>query len=235
MEVISRGSRLARVPVVATFEDGTQQTQRTDRLARMSLLTFEHKARLKEVQLDPENTLWMLDSEPRLSAADLQRKIVHMELTGTAEQALALLPRARELQLNASRPWRRLGLMLYDGKHYPESLECFQKSLATTADNDCKFLALVWQGHLLDLMGHRDAALEAYKAAQATGSGEVFHLDQYNLQLDQAWVQQRLLIPSRMTRRDFRPPHVAPFFSCLACFIHKSGAPKSFFVRAKQT
>lgn len=194
VEVVSKGTRLERVPVLAIFEDGSQQTQRTDRLAGVSLLSFESKSPLREVKLDPENTLWMLDSEPPLSAADLEMKLVRLKLTGSGEEALALLPRARELQLVSSRAWRRLGLMLYDGKHYAESLECFQKASQTT-DKDYKFMALVWQGHLLDLMGRRDAAIEAYKAAQATGSQEVFRHDQYKLRIDQSWVQQRLQTP----------------------------------------
>lgn len=195
VEVLSEGTRLQRVPVVAIFEDGSQQRQMTDRLARVSVLSFESKSRLQEAKLDPENTLWMLDAEPPLSAADLQRKIVRMNLTGTGEDALALLPRARELQLSASLPWRRLGLMLYDGKHYTESLECFKKAYQTTTDRDYQFLALVWQGQLLDLMGRRDAAIEVYKAAETTGSQEAFRHDQYKLRIDQAWVQQRLQTP----------------------------------------
>jgi hypothetical protein len=195
VEVVAQGTRLARVPVVASFEDGSNQTQRMDRLASASLLIFESKSPLKEVKLDPDHTLWMLDAPPPLSSADLERKIVGLNLTGSGEEALGLLGRARELRLTAARPWRRLGLMLYDAKHYPEALECFQKSGERTDDKDYKFLALVWQGQLLDLMGNRAAALEAYKAAQATGSEYVFRHDQYKLQIDQKWVQERLKTP----------------------------------------
>ena len=195
VEVVAKGTRHERVPVVATFSDGSQQTQRTDRLAAVNLLGFESKSQLKEVKLDPENTLWMLDSEPQLSAADLVRKIIRMKLTDSGEDALRLMPRARELRLTGSRPWRRLGLMLYDARHYTESLECFQKAVETTADKDYRFMALVWQGQLLDLMGQREAALEAYKAAQATGSQQVVRHDQYRLQIDQRWVQERLQTP----------------------------------------
>ena len=195
VEVLSKGTRLQRVPVVATFADGSEQTQHTDRLAKVSLLVFESKSALKEVKLDPANELWMLDSEPALSEPDLERKILQMKLTGTGEEALRLMPRARELHLAASQPWRHLGLMLYDAHHYTESLECFQKAFETTTDKDYQFMALAWQGLLLDLMGRRDAALEAYKAAQATGSQEVFRHDQYKLQIDQKWIEERLRMP----------------------------------------
>ncbi len=195
VEVVSNGTRLQRVPLVATFEDGSEQTQRTDRLAAFSRVVFESKSRLKEVKLDPQNALWMPDSPPPLSASDLQRKINGMSLTGSGDEALALLPRARELRIAASSSWLALGLMLYDGAHYVEALECFQKGLETTTDGNFKFLTLVWQGQLLDLMGKRGAAIEAYRAAQATGSTSVFRHDQYKLQIDQKWVQERLKTP----------------------------------------
>jgi hypothetical protein len=195
VEIVSNGTRMERVPVVATFSDGSQQTQRTDRLARVSLLGFESKSSLKAVKLDPGNTLWMLGSEPKLSATDLERKIARMNVTGTGEDALKLMPRARELQLTSFRSWFFLGLMVYDAKHYPESLECFQKAAETTRDRDDKFAAMVWQGQLLDLLGRREAAIALYKAAQATGSQEVIRHDQYKLQIDQKWVLERLQTP----------------------------------------
>lgn len=195
VEVVSKGTRLGRVPVVATFADGSQQSQRTDRLAAAGRLSFESKSPLKEVKLDPDNTLWMLDAEPPLSAVELERKIYRFNLMGSGEEAFALLPRARELRLASSRPWRRLGLLLYDAKHYAEALECYKKALETTSDQDYKFLALAWQGQLLDLLGQREAAVTAYRAALATGSTYVFRHDQYKLQIDPKWVQERLQTP----------------------------------------
>ena len=195
VEVSSKGTRLARVPVVVTFADASQQTQHTDRLAAVSELVFESQSPVKEVKLDPSNGLWMLDSEPALSAPELAREVLHMNLTGTGEEALQLMPRAREVHLAHSEAWRHLGLMLYDAKHYPESLECFQKAAETTTDKDYRFFALAWQGLVLDVLGRRDAAVEAYKAAKATGSEQLFRSDQYNLRIDQKWVEERLGTP----------------------------------------
>jgi hypothetical protein len=195
VEVVSKGTRLEKVPVVATFSDGSRQTQRTDRIAPVSHLFFDSQSPLEDVKLDPENSLWMLASEPIPSAPDLERKILQMKLTGTGEDALLLLPRARALHIADSRPWQHLGLMLYDARHYPESLECFQKLFETASDKDYRFLALAWQGLLLDILGRRPDAIEAYKAAQANGSKQVFRHDQYKLQIDQQWIEERLLTP----------------------------------------
>jgi len=195
VEVVSKGTRRQSVPVVAGFADGSQQTQRTDRLASVSELVFESKSALQEVKLDPGNTLWMLDSEPVLAAPDLERKILGMKLTGSGEEALRLLPRVRQVRLEGAQAWLHLGLMLYDAGHYSESLECFQKFFGTTSDADYKFLALAWQGILLDLTGRREAAIQAYQMAKATGSQELFRHDQYKLQIDQKWIEARLLTP----------------------------------------
>jgi tetratricopeptide (TPR) repeat protein len=175
--------------------DNSQQMHRTDRLAAASLVVFESKSPLKDVKLDPTNSLWMLDSEPSLSAPDLERRVLRMKLIDSGEQALRLMPRARELHVTHSQTWRHLGLMLYDAKHYPESFECFQKAFETTTDKDYQFMALAWQGLLLDLLGRREAAIEAYKAAQANGSEQMFRHDQYKLSIDQKWIEERLRIP----------------------------------------
>ncbi|HXX14400.1 MAG TPA: hypothetical protein VEJ47_05805 [Candidatus Eremiobacteraceae bacterium] len=197
VEVVSQGTRLERVPVVATFKDRSEQRERTDRLAEASVLVFESKSPLLDVKLDPANTLWMPESERPLTEPDLERKILGMKLTGSGEQALQLLPRAKELHVAGSQAWLRLGLMLYDAQHYEESLDCFQKLSEVTQDKDYRFLGLAWQGLLLDRMGKRESAIAAYKAAQATGSQQWFRHDQYRLQIDQKWVQERLQTPYR--------------------------------------
>lgn len=79
--------------------------------------------------------------------------------------------------------------MPYDADHYTEALECFQKLFETSKNAGERFLALAWRGLLLDLLGKREAAIEAYKAAQATGSQEVIRHDHQN------WVQERLRLP----------------------------------------
>lgn len=53
VEVLSKGTRLQRVPVIATFTDGAQQTEYTDRLGEVSIMVFESKSPIKEVKLDP--------------------------------------------------------------------------------------------------------------------------------------------------------------------------------------
>jgi hypothetical protein len=55
--------------------------------------------------------------------------------------------------------WGKLGLMLYDGRYYPEALAVMTRVAGVAgSDSDWRFAALVWQGHLLDLLGRRSVA-----------------------------------------------------------------------------
>src|ERR1017187_4545321 len=58
-----------------------------------------------------------------------------------------------------------------------------------------RFFALVWEGHLLDLLGRRTDAVAAYQEAQkAPGTPSMRH-DQYGLVIDKKWVEERLKTP----------------------------------------
>ncbi len=66
---IQRAGTLAMpVPVVATFEDGMQQWRITERLLDLNVLTFESRSPLKDVQIDPDGELPMLESPPLSTA-----------------------------------------------------------------------------------------------------------------------------------------------------------------------
>ena len=57
VEVKCLGDLKMPVPVVAHFEDGTSQSQFTDRLLYVNVLEFKSKSPLKEVRLDPNAAL----------------------------------------------------------------------------------------------------------------------------------------------------------------------------------
>jgi tRNA A-37 threonylcarbamoyl transferase component Bud32 len=84
----------------------------------------------------------------------------------------------------------RLGLALYDTQRYSEALKVFCR-LEEAGDRG---EALIWQGHMLDLLGQRAEAVAAYRKALSAPIGEYSH-DQYGLVLSKAYVQQRLETP----------------------------------------
>ncbi len=83
---------------------------------------------------------------------------------------------------------------IYDFERYDEALEIFQR-LASVSERDPlgKAIALVWQGHMLDLLGRRQEAIEAYTAAAAMNVTDEIRHDQFGLSYAPAEEAQRRL------------------------------------------
>ena len=128
---------------------------------------------------------------------DLAYKISVLPWTGAGSRGLDLFAEARKAKLSDRDAWFKLGMVLYDGRYYPQSLEAFEQSstLAKNAGTD-GFLALTWKGHLLDVMNRREEAIAAYKEALKIDIGSAsMRQDQYDLVIDRKWVEQRLKTP----------------------------------------
>ncbi len=186
------GSLRMPVMVAARFEDGTEQRAQTERLADMDEIRFRSKTRLKEAVLDPEGAVAMAEPPPN-PVRDLQEKISALPWTGAGQTALDAYREGLRLNLTGAAVWRKLGLTLYDGRHYTEAMDAFEKLRGGEAND--RFMALVWQGHILDLLGRREEALQRYaEAAQVPGTFNLQH-SQYNLRITKEWVAERLKVP----------------------------------------
>jgi tetratricopeptide (TPR) repeat protein len=185
---------LMRMPVTvaARFEDGSEQLAQTERLADLDELKFQAKSPLKEVVLEPSAAMAMIDS-PLDRRRTFIAKISEMHWTGAGEQALEAYRQARELKIEDQFMWFKLGLLLYDGRHYPEALEAMTR--VSGSDPDWGFAGLVWQGHLLDLLGRRAEAVARYQEALKVAGSPHMHHSQYNLTIDKPWVEDRLKTP----------------------------------------
>ncbi len=190
VEVERFGTLEMPIPVEARFEDGSTQRATTERLLRVSALRFESDAPLKEVVLDPDDVLPLLQ-KPIL---DIARQVRELPWTGAGESALTTFELARESDLDGADPWGKLGLTLYDGEYYTEALEAFGKT-AEFDDPMWRPVALVWQGHLLDLLGRREEAVARYKEAQALPFPGTMRHDQYGIAIDAQWIEERLKTP----------------------------------------
>lgn len=186
------------MPVEARFEDGTVQCAVTDRVLRASELTFAGATPVKDVVLDPDEALALLDAPVRpVEAAEeeVQCEIAEMPWTGPAAMARQLLARAQECELRSGGLWAKLGLALYDDASYAEALEAFRQAAERSTDPTWRIGGWVWQGHVLDLLGRGDEALQWYQKAQEAGfSGSIRH-DQYEIVLDARWIEERLRTP----------------------------------------
>jgi tetratricopeptide (TPR) repeat protein len=91
--------------------------------------------------------------------------------------------------------WFKLGLLLYDSRNDRESLEAFERTAALEKTGVYGFAARVWQGHMNDLLGDREAALAHYKEALKIDPGTAMKHSQWGMTIDRAWVEARLAAP----------------------------------------
>ena len=201
IKVESLGSLQMPVLVKAVFEDGSSQIKLTNRLFRVNNLEFESKSKLKEAILDPDNKLALLETLPETTPDELSEIISQLPWTGVGEDALVAYTRARSLKLDNVRSWFKLGLALFDGGYYKESFNAFEKLTELNPPKLNHFAALVWMGHLQDLFGNREEALEHYNEALKHDTGRTMRHDQWGMKIDRQWVEERLKSPFKWGRK----------------------------------
>jgi len=193
------------VPVEARYEDGSRARQWTDRLRQRQILQFRSRAPLKEVVVDPDREFPLIMPPPDPERQQVAAAILDLPWTGSARAAEPLFERAMKLGVKDGDILFRLGMMLYDGTVYDKALAAFELA-ARESKSGPKFryfLATVWQGMLLDLVGRRAEAVTRYQEALDSGVEGSFRHSQYGLVITRAWVQQRLQEPYR--RQSARP------------------------------
>jgi hypothetical protein len=183
------GATRMPVTVDAQFEDGTEQRARTERLADIDELHFQAKAKLRDVIIDPDHAIVM--AEEPITVRSVTAKIQNLPWAGAGPAALQAYRQAQQVKIDDVSTRGKLALMLYDGRYYQEALDIV-KSLE---QGEWRFFALVWEGHLLDLLGKRDDAVAAYQEAlKVPGTPSMRH-DQYGMIIDKKWVEERLKVP----------------------------------------
>ncbi len=102
--------------------------------------------------------------------------------------------------------WFKLGMSLYEGKHYDEALEAFEIALSRNPSPKFKFAFTVWKGILLDLLGRREEAIAAYqKALENPAANDPWRFSQFSeLVMSKETVKQWLKRPFR--REEGAPP-----------------------------
>ncbi len=183
------------VAVKAVFEDGSEQVKRTLRGFERNVLSFESNSMLKQAILEPEHNLPNIESPPSRTAEEIDSILRGMAWTGTGEKALEVFLLACEMELTNARSLYKLGLLLFDGEYYTESFESFSKIPELETSESRIFAAFAWMGHLKDLLGERDKALEFYKKALEHDKGDSMQHSQYGITIDRAWLEERLRTP----------------------------------------
>lgn len=189
------------IPVQATFQDGTRAVLWTNRALRVSELTFAGSSAVEKVELDPDGCFPLVYPPLEPTELDVAREVSALPWVGSGERAGRVYEKACKAGLKSESLWFKLGLTLYDGEFYDKASEALKRVQELGGDPMYVFLALLWQGHILDLLGRRDEALEFYqrvyeKLRERGFEGEVRH-DQYGLVINKRWVEERLRSPFR--------------------------------------
>jgi tetratricopeptide (TPR) repeat protein len=141
-----------------------------------------------------EKQLKQKSEDPRITG--LRKRIDELAWTGEGDKARQLFDEAQSIERKDLRlPWGKLGLCLYDGKHYAQALQSFKKDFK---ENPASYSSLVWQGHLLDLTNQREEALACYQEVlKHWGPDDGVRHDQFGIVIDRAWVEERIKTPFR--------------------------------------
>jgi len=189
------GTMRMPIPVKAVFEDGTETVQSTDRYSDVNLLIFKSKAKLKEAVLDPEKKLAMLDKPPTPISPEAAELLA---LGWRGKDSPAVYKAVKDEGIQNSNIWYWLGMHLFELGQYPASFDCFEKVSGLEREGLEKFAALVWMGLLKDLQGKRPEALKYYQKALKFDTGESMQHDQFKIEMDKKWLEERLKKPFRM-------------------------------------
>jgi len=185
------------VPVEVRFADGGRVQRWTDRLRAEQILEFRGSSAVAEVTIDPDREFPLVIPPPAKELQELIPRILEMPWTGAGDAAVGLYERAVKLGIKDPAILLKLALTLYDGRHYEKALDALAR-LAAVAKGESphrQFVAIVWQGIVLDLLGRREEALGRYRDALALGVDLDMRHDQYKLVINRAWVEQRLKQP----------------------------------------
>jgi tetratricopeptide (TPR) repeat protein len=189
VKVERTGEMRMPVTVAARFADGSEQRARTERLADVDELSFRAKTPIKDVVIEPGSAVALVEAP--MTQMKFMAKIRQMPWTGVGAAALEMYRQAGELKIDDAATRGKLALLLYDGRYYQEALD-----LATQLEkSDWRFASLVWQGHLLDLLGRRDEALARYQEALKVQGSPTLQHSQYNMTINKAWVEERMRTP----------------------------------------
>lgn len=192
VKVSKLGTMKMPIPVKAVFEDGTEAVQSTDRLLDVNVLTFKSKAKLKEAVLDPEKKLAMLE-KPLSPISPATAEVLALGWEG--KDSPIVYKTVKDEGIQKGDVWYRLGMGFYELGQYPESFDCFEKVSSLQREGLEKFAALGWMGLLKDLLGKRPEALRYYQEALKFDTGESMRHDQFKIQMDKKWLEDRLKTP----------------------------------------
>jgi tetratricopeptide (TPR) repeat protein len=183
------------VLVKSIFEDGSSQIKTTERLVGENVLSFECRSKLKEAVLDPEHALAMLAEPLALLPEEIPEKIRELPWRGSGKEALRIFRLPEAQKIDDADLLLKLGMTLFDGAYYTDSLEAFTRITKLNPPKLLHFNALVWMGHDEDMLSEREKAIADYREALNYDTGDSMQHSQYGMTINRQWVEERLKTP----------------------------------------
>ncbi|MCK4337919.1 MAG: hypothetical protein KAX11_08240, partial [Candidatus Aminicenantes bacterium] len=192
VKVKQLGTMSMPVPVKAIFEDGSSMVAFTRRDLETTKLTFNSRSRLKEVILNPDHKLAMLEKP----VPELSKEAAKALAWGWSFSDIGRLYEVlKDENIPSSDIWYRSGMYLYDSGELNKALNCFRKVDSLHEEGTTKFAAHGWMGLIHDLKGSREEALKYYKSGLKYDTGKPMKHSRLRINMDRGWFEERLKIP----------------------------------------
>ena len=196
IEVIRTGTLNMPVMLRATFADGSSQEKLTDRLLEKEVIEFRSAAELKEAVLDPDEILPLVREPISVTPEGLYSTIMGWPSKGVGKDVLDAFVTASEFKFDYPRAWIKLGLLLFEGGYHKEALRSFEIYQKMDDRKFSQFVSLTWIGHVNDVLGRREVAIQCYKEALKHEDGDKVIYNQFdNLRIDRKWLEERIVKP----------------------------------------
>ena len=185
------------VPVTARFANGTEQTVFTGRRCATNVVCFTSDAELSEAVIDAKGELAMVVPAPDPEEIELCRRLRDLPSSADIAALPELTAEALARDIERTRFWGVLGRKLYDWGFYEDALAVFDRrvDLLDQAGSVWVMSGQGWRGLLLDLLGRRHEAIEAYQRALAIEADRDFAYGGDPVTINRAWLLERLETP----------------------------------------
>jgi len=195
VSVYHDGEIIMPVPVYANFEDGSLQVKMSNRLSRKCIVEFESSSPISGAVIDPGGYLANMVNPPEPEVENVISDIRSLPYSGAGELAYRVYRKAWRLEKDQiGEHWYKLGMALFDGGYYSQSEYAFRNATQYGPEED-RFINYCWLGHLQDIRGKRENAIDSYSKALEAWNDDSYTHSQYNMTVDKSWVEERLLSP----------------------------------------
>ena len=199
-EVYQKDRLAVPVCMMAYFEDGSNQTQFTERLLNKQLLTFKSKSKYTKIIFDPFEAYAMKKSYEEIkddSAEFLIKNIKETSYSDPFNLSLGYYERNKKFNIGDNHILYMLRMQLFDSRNYNESISVCEDIINNEKSGRSDIAsAYYWSGLCCDMLNEREKAVEAYKKALSFEEIQFGDRhDQYGIHVTREWLQERILLP----------------------------------------